>query len=264
MRDKLFDEYERYVNSFKKNGVLDAMSQLKVEHSKRVAENAKLIAEYNGFSESMVVLAEVCGLYHDIGRYRQLQLHGTFKDADSINHGECGYQVLLEMECLDILPEKSRECVLTATRLHNVKDIPDTGFDDIVMTYLKLVRDSDKIDIYFVFYDAIKNGNLEKYPEIVHDLELGVKATESIVDSILNNPLKAISYKDAKSMADFLLIPVQWSYDMHSLGSYKIMCERRLLQKMQEIMPDLHNVKIKKIMLDAINNAQRSLENYLR
>ena len=78
VRDMLFCKYDEYVATFEINGVLDAMSQLKVEHSKRVAENARLIAGYNGFSKSMVVLAEVCGLLHDIGRYRQLKKYGTF------------------------------------------------------------------------------------------------------------------------------------------------------------------------------------------
>lgn len=264
MRDELFRVYNEYVTSFEKDGALDAMSLLKVEHSKRVAGNAKLIAEYNGFSESEIILAEVCGLFHDIGRYRQLQKFGTFKDAESVNHGKCGYNVLLEMDWLNDLPSVARECILTSTRFHNAKDISDSLTDDTVLTFLKLVRDSDKIDIYYVFYDAIKNGNLSKYPELVHNLELEMSATESLVDSMLKDPKTTISYSDARCMADFLLIPMQWSYELHSFGSYKIMSERRLLEKMCEIMPDLHNDKIVRIMDNAISNVERSLENYLR
>lgn len=263
VRDMLFCKYDEYVATFEINGVLDAMSQLKVEHSKRVAENARLIAGYNGFSKSMVVLAEVCGLLHDIGRYRQLKKYGTFKDIESINHGECGYEVLLELGWLDVLPEKSKYSVLISTRYHNAKSLPEDIEDETFLTFLKLVRDSDKLDIYYVFYDALKNGHLKKYPEIVHNLDLDVPAAEKIVDSILKDPHVPISYNEAKSMADFLLIPVQWSYDLHSFGSYKILVERGLLAHMKEIMPNIHDEKIAKIIDNAIINAQCSLERHL-
>ena len=264
VRDILFCKYDEYVATFEINGALDAMSQLKVEHSKRVAENARLIADYNGFSKSMVILAEVCGLLHDIGRYRQLKKYGTFKDVESINHGEYGYEVLLELGWLELLPDKSKECVLISTRYHNAKSLPEDIDDEMLLTFLKLVRDSDKLDIYYVFYDALKKGHLKKYPEIVHDLDVNIPAADKIVESILKNPHIPISYSEAKSMADFLLIPVQWSYDLHSFGSYKILVERELLDHMKEIMPNMHDEKIAKIVDNAIINAQQSLERHLR
>ena len=263
-RDILFSKYEEYVATFARNGELSPMSLLKLEHSRRVAENARLIADFNGFTENMVVLAEVCGLLHDIGRYKQLQEYGTFKDAKSINHGEYGYKVLLELGWLDMLPEKSRECVLITTRLHNGKVIPETVTDEIILTFLKLVRDSDKLDIYYVLCDVVKNRNLEKYPEIMHNLEINVGASPGIVDSILENPEAPISYNDAKSMADFLLIAVQWSYDLHSFGSYKMMFERRLLEQVMEIMPNMEDTKISGILNSAIANVRTALENHMR
>ncbi len=264
VRDKLFSKYDAYVDSFRSAGQLDPMSQLKVEHSKRVAANAKLIADYNGFTETMIVLAEVCGLLHDVGRYGQLKRYGTFKDADSINHGEFGYTELLRLGWLEQLPQKVQECVLVATRLHNVREIPLELEDETLLTFLKLVRDSDKLDIYYVFYDAIKNNNLQKYPEIVHNLDLESEPTPSIVDSLLTDPMHAISYKEAKSMADFLLIQVQWSYDMHSLGSYKIMSERELLPRMTRIMPHMQNPRVTQIFEAAIGNVAKSLLEHAR
>lgn len=263
VRDRLFSKYDEYVASFMIDGELDAMSLLKVEHSRRVAENARLIADYNGFSETMIGLAEVCGLFHDIGRYRQLRDYNTFKDADSVNHGECGHDVLVELGWLDILPEKSREIVLIATKFHNAREIPGHIEDDTVLTFLKLIRDSDKLDIYYIFYDAIKNDNIKKYPEIVHNLAVDVPATESIVDSIIKDPYKPVSYTEAKSMADFLLIPVQWSYDLHSFGSYKIMIERDLLGHMKEIMPFMDDKRIASIVENAMLNAQVCFQEHL-
>ncbi len=264
MRDKLFIKYDEYVKTFQRDGKLGPMLQLKFAHSKRVAENARQIADYNGFSENMVVLAEVCGLFHDIGRYRQLEEFGTFRDADSINHGECGFEVLLELGWLEVLPAKARDCILKSTRYHNALHIPDQIVDETILTFLKLVRDSDKLDIYYVFYDAINNNNLEKYPEIVHNLEVDAEPTPEIVDAILEDPFKPISYLDAKSMIDFLLIPIQWSYDLHSFGSYKILIEKNLLQHMKDIIPLNGNEKVERIIDNALLHAQLALEEHLR
>ena len=263
MRDTLFAKYYNYVKGFEEGGRLSPMLKLKLEHSVRVADNARVIAEYNNFSVNEIWLSEVCGLFHDVGRFRQLRQYATFRDADSINHGECGYEVLLDMGWLELLPEKAAECVLKATRYHNAKEIPEYITDGDILRYLHVVRDSDKLDIYYVFYDAIKYNKLEKYPEIVHNLDLTSAATEEIVDSILDNPYKSIDYCAAKSMADFLLIPVQWSYDLHSAGSYRVMHERGIMHNMREIIPNITDRKISAILDGAIQNIVRQVESFV-
>ena len=54
-----------------------------------------MIAEYLGLAEEQVKLAELIGLFHDLGRFEQVRLADTFSDKDSgINHAEQSNKVL--------------------------------------------------------------------------------------------------------------------------------------------------------------------------
>lgn len=247
-RDQLFKWYQDYVNSFiDEEGKLHPMKKLKLEHSMRVTTNAKKIAEYSGWSKEDIYLAEICGLMHDVARYSQFKNHRTFQDHRSINHAEEGYKILKQLKPLDILAEQEKHLVLTSTRLHNVKVIPD-NLNEEEMRYLTLVRDCDKLDIYHVIHDAVINDKLGDYPEVTHGVEIDGPPTDSIVEAVkLHQP---ISYEQTNSLSDFLLILVQWTYEMNFAASYKIMAERNILEMMQGILP-LHNPGVRDIIHDA-------------
>lgn len=87
---KIFDEY---VGNFdlKDEGILR-----KKEHSYRVMNFAKSIAESLKLNETDIYIATLAGLVHDIGRFNQLKFYGTFKDSESIDHGDEGYRVLCD------------------------------------------------------------------------------------------------------------------------------------------------------------------------
>ena len=65
------------------NPVNNSTIRLKEKHTERVCENMILIGEALGLSDDEKVLTETMALFHDIGRFRQYAVYGTFKDADS-------------------------------------------------------------------------------------------------------------------------------------------------------------------------------------
>lgn len=56
----------------------DERVALKIVHSQKVAEISKQLAIHRNCSAMDVDLAEVTGLYHDIGRFEQLKQYHTF------------------------------------------------------------------------------------------------------------------------------------------------------------------------------------------
>lgn len=54
---------------------------LKLDHSLRVAQVCRRIAQSEGFSGQDCNLAWLVGLLHDIGRFEQLRRWNTFSDA---------------------------------------------------------------------------------------------------------------------------------------------------------------------------------------
>ena len=87
-QDPLWTWFERYIDRFRdREGVLHPMLELKRCHSLRVAENAGVIAAALSLPESEQLLAEGVGLVHDVGRFTRFAQYGSFRDADTVDHG---------------------------------------------------------------------------------------------------------------------------------------------------------------------------------
>lgn len=233
-RDQLFAVYDAYAQSFAgADGRLEEMQQLKFDHSHRVAAIAHAIAAEEGWPEEDVLLADVAGLYHDVGRYRQYREYRTFQDYRSIDHGECGWRVISEAGLLDALSPEEREIVLVATRHHNAKDVPP-GLTPRQERFLRLDRDSDKIDIYDVLYDNVRSRRYLKYPEIFHGVDPDGPVTPEVLATV--RARQPQSYKNAKSVSDFLLLTAQWLGDFNFAASRRLVRQRDVVGRLKEII----------------------------
>ncbi len=97
---------------------------LKLEHSRRVAENARDIARDLLWSPEDVDLAEALGWLHDVGRFSQFSEFGHFHDTTSVDHGFRGFEIVQAAGLLAHLPENHRRCLMDGVRYHNAKTIP--------------------------------------------------------------------------------------------------------------------------------------------
>lgn len=84
--------FDEYVHNYDLNNY---DISYKYKHSFRVKEISKTLAKYLYLNEDDIKLAEVIGLLHDIGRFKQLELFDSYKDKN-INHGELGVKILFE------------------------------------------------------------------------------------------------------------------------------------------------------------------------
>ena len=69
---------------------------MKIDHIKRVSKLSKRIAENLKLDEEQVKLTQLIGLFHDIGRFKQLQLYNTFNDKASVDHAELSIKTLFD------------------------------------------------------------------------------------------------------------------------------------------------------------------------
>ena len=90
-RAACLNAFGSYVDAFGGN---DSRIALKREHTMRVAELCDGIAASFGMLSGDVDLAWLCGLLHDIGRFEQPRVSGTFKDAVSCSHVLLGLAAL--------------------------------------------------------------------------------------------------------------------------------------------------------------------------
>ena len=218
---KVFDEY---VSNYDPTV---GRIKLKIEHIKRVAENIKNIALEQDLDSEQIKLAEIIGLLHDIGRFEQVRLYDTFSDKISVNHGEYGVKVLFEDGLINKfnLNEKEKEIVKLAILNHN-RDKIQEGLDDEQLLYAKMIRDADKLDIYYTMckYDF---KDTFWYPDF--DCE---EISDLIMNEFKND--KKVNYADIKNNADVIVIFYAYVYDLYFETTKNILKEKNYLEKFTE------------------------------
>ena len=103
---------------------------LKLRHTELVTEAAREITGSEDFPPPMTRACLLAAQYHDLGRFEQYRLFGTFRDRDSVNHGELS-AFLIEKYGLLTKEAYVARAVLDAVRLHNAYRLPE----DIPLTY---------------------------------------------------------------------------------------------------------------------------------
>lgn len=93
--------------------------ELKLEHTYRVKDNILELGRSLNLDKKSLMLCELIGLYHDLGRFKQYSEYGTFSDAITGSHGELSIQVLMEQDVLRSLEKSEREVILKAIKYHN-------------------------------------------------------------------------------------------------------------------------------------------------
>ncbi len=222
-----------YAQRFVKDGKLHPMKQLKLDHSQRVAKNCRAIAFDLGWNNEQVNLAEAVGILHDTGRFSQFREFGTYRDSDSVNHAQRGWEVLREEKIIAGLDEE--KIILDSILLHNVKEVPETT-DDNSRPYLDLVRDADKLDIYYVIHDALINDKLEDYPEITWKMsDMKQKPNPAVLKALQNREL--ISYTGIQSLVDFQLVMLAWLPNLSYAPTCARILERGIIEEMHQLLP---------------------------
>ena len=95
---------------------------LKRDHTLRVHALAAHIARAE--APDMALLCRAAALMHDIGRFEQFERFGTFRDDESVDHGELGAEILERENFLAECGPAARNVVISAVRLHNKREMP--------------------------------------------------------------------------------------------------------------------------------------------
>ena len=133
----------------------------KQEHSIRVMKISKQIAEGLNLSQEEVEIATLIGLLHDIARFEQYTKYCTFEDLESIDHGDYGVDILDKEIRKYIETDKYDKIIKLAVKNHNKYKIEE-GLTEKEELFAKIIRDADKIDIFYESVDMFWKGKEEE------------------------------------------------------------------------------------------------------
>ncbi|MBN1471739.1 MAG: HD domain-containing protein [Syntrophaceae bacterium] len=235
--------FDHYVDGFRdQDGVLTAALKLKYQHSRRVADNARLIAEGLGFTPAEILLTEGCGLLHDIGRFPQYALYGSFHDASTMDHGAAGRQTL-EKEGLSLLIDADDWTRMAcAVEYHNRKtaNIPQNIPDD-ELRFLKLIRDADKLDIMDLVMQSVARDGFSELPDMLPHIRTERELTPLVMEEVLKT--KTVSVESLHTVNDFLIMLASWFYDFNYTFSMRLAISRNIIRRLERELPDTTAVR---------------------
>lgn len=235
--------FERYSAGFRgPDGTLPPMLALKLAHSQRVAENARVISAILDLDGDEQRLAEGAGLLHDVGRFPQFARFGSFQDAVTVDHGAEGRLVLETEGPASLLAAGDWERLLYAVNWHNRKhsDLP-AGDSPQKTALLCLIRDADKLDVMEVVLTAVAADGFQDLPAMLPSIRLDRGVSPGIVEAVLATG--SASMDAIATLADFLVLVASWFYDLNYEPTRQLADERDVLGRIRRELPETDELK---------------------
>ena len=240
MQQRQFNEIKRWFDKFAASfygddEFINANLKLKENHTTRVCKETKLLTNRLSLEQDQAILAHTIALLHDVARFPQFAQYKTYWDHKSLNHCTKAVEILQQQKVLENLDPHEKDVILTAIKFHGEKTIPD-DLDPDTTFFSKLIRDTDKIDIYYVYIDNITEYRdcPEKYP---YEVELPDKpeCSPEIINLLLST--SHIDYRICKTINDATLIRLGWVYDINFSQSLVRIRQRRFLSQLFDTLP---------------------------
>lgn len=236
---------------------INANIKLKEDHSYRVCEEMDYLTASLGLDDNMRRIAYVSALFHDLGRFGQFVKWRTYADSRSESHAELALDVISETGILARIDSRESSLIIKAIKYHGIKQLSD-GLDDDELLFCKLLRDADKLDIYYVVIKYY--GEYEKDPDgFKLELELPDIGgyTDEVIDEILAG--RRVDYIKLRSWNDMKLLQLGWVYDVNFNAAMQRIKDRRYLEKILHYMPE--DKRLEKVKDKLFKYVNRRLEN---
>ena len=206
---------------------------IKETHTGYVTSHMIALARELGLSAHDRQLAEIIGLFHDVGRFRQYSLYRTFNDAVSEDHAALALAVLAERPFMKRLTAEDAALVRFAIMNHNKKAIAATD-DRRALLFAKMIRDADKLDIYRVLEPYLGKEGADKAPNFVPSLtEEGV--TPSFLRALAEG--RQADYHDIRTHGDRKVVRLLWVYDIYFAWTMRQIVARGYIDKVIDALP---------------------------
>ncbi len=225
-------KFENYIEAF--SGLTENQKrnfEIKKEHSLRVADLSLFLAEKLEFTEEQQQVAFLSGLLHDIGRFQQLIEYDTLNDEKSVDHADLGVKIIEEGNFLE---DNFKSFVLVAVQNHNKFKIQD-GVSGQELTFAKLLRDADKIDILKVLSDYYSKKNSTPNHTLNWELPKGNSVSTNVSKEVLAG--KLVSKKNVASELDMKVMQLSWVYDINYRPAIEYLLKNRYLESIYNTLP---------------------------
>lgn len=215
--EKAKKEFIKYTENY---DLKDLHISGKQKHSIRVMNISKQIAEMMGLKQEEVKLATLIGLLHDIARFEQYTKYHTFKDNESIDHGDLGVEILNKDIRKYIEIDKYDELIKLAVKNHNKYKIQE-GLTEKQEIFSKIIRDADKIDIFYEAVEIFWKGK----ENLVEESNI----SEEVLNQFKNKMI--VDRRARKTEIDTIVGIIAFIFDINFKASFEILKKEDYINK---------------------------------
>lgn len=219
---KAKEAFKKYVSQF---DMENERISLKISHTMRVFNISKKIATRLELEEEQIKLAQLIGLLHDIGRFKQEEQYHTYVDRKSMDHAEYGANLLKKDNFIREFIEDSKydTTILKAVSNHN-KDQIEENLSKEDELQAKIIRDADKID----------NLDLKSFEKIEVLFDKKEINTQKISNEVYQDFLahRSILLSKKKTDMDSWLSYIAFIFDVNFLPSFQIIKENKYIDRL--------------------------------
>lgn len=226
--EKAKQELINYVEAQK----IDHLSgQNKLNHIMRVAKISKKLAMELKLTEEQIQIAEIIGLLHDIGRFKQYQILESkvgsiaLETTINFNHGEAGVEILKKDNYIRqyVQEDKYDDIIYTAIYEHNRYELSKELTEEKKL-FCKIIKDADKIDLIyegaFIYWQK---------SEDIREIEAG-KLSPKMLEDFYQERLADI--RNRVSRTDQILRFTSYIFDINFPYSFKVLKENNHISQM--------------------------------
>jgi putative nucleotidyltransferase with HDIG domain len=227
--------FESYVNSFTGLSPLQHHNFIiKKEHSLRVAENSGSLAEHLKLDDEDAKVAVLAGIFHDIGRFKQLTEYNTFNDAESFDHADYAIEIIMKNGFLSHWNSEVQQIIYKAIQLHNKFEIPQ-NLAPRELLHARILRDADKLDILKVLTDYYTDKNQAPNHTLTWELPVARQVSPGVAREVLSG--KLVSKHLVKSDVDVKIMQLSWVYDLNYRFSVSMVLKNRFMERIYGSLP---------------------------
>lgn len=214
-------EFVKYTNTYDLNNKNIAR---KVGHTMRVMELSKSLVESLDLSKEEIELATLIGLLHDIARFEQMRIYGTFKDFKSVDHGDLGVEILKKDNFIRkfIKEDIYDDIIFKAIKNHNKYRLEE-GLSEKEILFAKMIKDTDKIDIIYEGTCIFWND-----PKEIEEIN-NSKITDKVYEQAISKTL--VDKRNTTNKLDEVLVNIAFVFDINFKESLKIIKEKNYIEQ---------------------------------
>lgn len=224
--EKAKKEFIKYTSNY---DISNPNIDRKIYHSLRVMEYCKNIAESLNLNKEQIDIAVLIGLLHDIARFEQYTLHQTFSDYKSgFDHGDIGVEILEKDNFIRKFIEDNKydEIIKVSIKYHNKFKIEE-GLDEISNMYSKIIRDADKLDIFYEATEMFWNTE-----EDIKEIESGTVSEDYLNYVRKEKPILRDGKKHTR--LDAVIFVITLMFDLNFKYSFKYLLENKVIEQILE------------------------------